>query len=66
MLDIRSMEELFSHVDKRASIRSSRVLGLKNHNSMDLVPQESQVNISGLHLGRILTLLAKAESISWK
>uniref|UniRef100_A0A4W6FUA2 FH2 domain containing 3 n=1 Tax=Lates calcarifer TaxID=8187 RepID=A0A4W6FUA2_LATCA len=33
VLDIRSMEELFSHVDKRPSLRSSRVMGLKNMNA---------------------------------
>ncbi|XP_041656579.1 FH2 domain containing 3 [Cheilinus undulatus] len=45
VLDIRSMEELFSHVDKRASIRNSRVMGLKNSDGLDLFPQEPQVTI---------------------
>ncbi|XP_023258332.1 FH2 domain-containing protein 1-like [Seriola lalandi dorsalis] len=45
VLDIRSMEELFSHVDKRASIRNSRVMGLNKFDGMDLLPQEPQVTI---------------------
>ncbi|XP_070774203.1 FH2 domain containing 3 [Enoplosus armatus] len=45
VLDIRSMEELFSHVDKRASLRHSRVIGLKNCDGMDFFPQEPQVTI---------------------
>uniref|UniRef100_A0A3B4YGJ5 FH2 domain containing 3 n=1 Tax=Seriola lalandi dorsalis TaxID=1841481 RepID=A0A3B4YGJ5_SERLL len=47
VLDIRSMEELFSHVDKRASIRNSRVMGLNKFDGMDLLPQEPQVNNLG-------------------
>lgn len=42
VLDIRSMEELFSHVDKRASLRNSRVMGLKCDGTE--IPQEPQVN----------------------
>ncbi|MEQ2179174.1 hypothetical protein GOODEAATRI_021890, partial [Goodea atripinnis] len=45
VLDIRTMEELFSHVDKRASLRSSRVLGLSKSDGMNLCAQESQVTI---------------------
>uniref|UniRef100_A0A665V5J6 FH2 domain containing 3 n=1 Tax=Echeneis naucrates TaxID=173247 RepID=A0A665V5J6_ECHNA len=45
VLDIRSMEELFSHVDKRASLRTSRVMGLNNSDGLDLFPQEPQVTI---------------------
>ena len=45
VLDIQSMEELFSHVDKRASLRRSRVLGLNNCDGLDPMPQEPQVNI---------------------
>ncbi|CAJ1063869.1 FH2 domain containing 3 isoform X1 [Xyrichtys novacula] len=45
VLDIQSMEELFSHVDKRASIRNSRVMGLKNSEGLDLFPPEPQVTI---------------------
>lgn len=45
VLDIRSMEELFSHVDKRASLRNSRVIGLKKGcDGVDLFPPEPQVN----------------------
>lgn len=49
VLDIRSMEELFSHVDKRASLRNSRVLGLNKYDGLDLFPQEPQVNHFRLH-----------------
>uniref|UniRef100_A0A8C4HS73 FH2 domain containing 3 n=1 Tax=Dicentrarchus labrax TaxID=13489 RepID=A0A8C4HS73_DICLA len=45
VLDIRSMEELFSHVDKRASLRNSRFLGVKNCDGVDLFQQEPQVTI---------------------
>ncbi|XP_034406369.1 FH2 domain containing 3, partial [Cyclopterus lumpus] len=45
MLDIPSMEELFSHVDKRASLPNSRVMGLKTFEGMDFFPQEPQVTI---------------------
>ncbi|KAF0038657.1 hypothetical protein F2P81_009141 [Scophthalmus maximus] len=46
VLDIRSMEELFSHVDKRASLRNSRVIGLKKGcDGVDLFPPEPQVTI---------------------
>lgn len=38
------MEELFSHVDKQASLRNSRVVGLKNCDGTDLFPQEPQVS----------------------
>ncbi|TMS13873.1 FH2 domain-containing protein 1 [Larimichthys crocea] len=44
VLDIQSMEELFSHIDKRASLRHSRVMGL-NCDSMEPIPQEPQVTI---------------------
>lgn len=46
VLDIRSMEELFSHVDKRTSLSNSRVVGLKKCDSLNLFP-ESQVNSNG-------------------
>nr|XP_020454204.1 FH2 domain-containing protein 1-like [Monopterus albus] len=45
VLDVRSMEELFSHVDKRASLRNPRVIGMKKCDSMDLFPQDLQVTI---------------------
>ncbi|KAM4727339.1 FH2 domain containing 3 isoform 1-T4 [Anableps anableps] len=45
VLDIRTMEELFSHVDKRASLRASRVLGLSKSDGMNLCGQESQITI---------------------
>ncbi|XP_029304279.1 FH2 domain containing 3 [Cottoperca gobio] len=45
VLDIRSMEELFSHVDKRASLRNSRIMGLNTCDSLDLFAQEPQVTI---------------------
>lgn len=48
-LDVRSMEELFSHVDKSASRRRSRVMGLMNCEGVDLFPQQDQVNIVGSH-----------------
>uniref|UniRef100_A0A3B5BBZ9 FH2 domain-containing protein 1-like n=1 Tax=Stegastes partitus TaxID=144197 RepID=A0A3B5BBZ9_9TELE len=44
VLDIRSMEELFSHVDKRASLRNSKVAP-KKCDGMDNFPQEPQVTI---------------------
>ncbi|KAG8007984.1 FH2 domain-containing protein 1 [Nibea albiflora] len=44
VLDIQSMEELFSHIDKRASLRHSRVMGL-NYDGMEPIPQEPQVTI---------------------
>uniref|UniRef100_A0A8C9ZZX3 FH2 domain containing 3 n=1 Tax=Sander lucioperca TaxID=283035 RepID=A0A8C9ZZX3_SANLU len=44
VLDIRSMEELFSHGDKQASLRNSRVMGL-TCDGMDLYSQEPQVTI---------------------
>uniref|UniRef100_A0A3P8TXK8 FH2 domain containing 3 n=1 Tax=Amphiprion percula TaxID=161767 RepID=A0A3P8TXK8_AMPPE len=43
VLDIRSMEELFSHVDKRASLRNSKVTGPKKCDGMDAFPLEPQV-----------------------
>ncbi|XP_053187077.1 FH2 domain containing 3 [Scomber japonicus] len=39
------MEELFSHDNKRASLRNSRVMGLKNGVGMDPFPLEPQVTI---------------------
>lgn len=44
VLDTRSMEELFSHVDRRSSLRSSRVQGGKNCVGMDVFPPEPQVD----------------------
>uniref|UniRef100_A0A3Q3LZY7 FH2 domain containing 3 n=1 Tax=Mastacembelus armatus TaxID=205130 RepID=A0A3Q3LZY7_9TELE len=44
VLDVRTMEELFSQVDKRASLHNSRILGLKKCDGLDLFPQEPQVN----------------------
>lgn len=44
VLDIQSMEELFSHVDRRSSLRSSRVQGVKNCVGMDVYPPEPQVD----------------------
>lgn len=55
MLDIRSMEELFSHVDKRASLNNSRVVGHKKSDSLNLFP-ESQVNRSFVALDSYLKL----------
>uniref|UniRef100_A0A7N6AS63 FH2 domain-containing protein n=1 Tax=Anabas testudineus TaxID=64144 RepID=A0A7N6AS63_ANATE len=43
VLDIRSMEELFSHVDKQASLHNSRVVGLKKSDGVNLFQQEPQV-----------------------
>lgn len=40
VLDIRSMEELFSHEDKRASLRNSKVMGASKCEGMDLIPPE--------------------------
>uniref|UniRef100_A0A673B689 FH2 domain containing 3 n=1 Tax=Sphaeramia orbicularis TaxID=375764 RepID=A0A673B689_9TELE len=45
VLDIRSMEELFSQVEKRASFRSSRASVRKNCEGIDLCLQEPQVNL---------------------
>ncbi|KAI4813947.1 hypothetical protein KUCAC02_003165 [Chaenocephalus aceratus] len=44
-LDIQSIEELFSHVDKRASLRNSKVMGLNTSDSLDLFLQEPKVTI---------------------
>lgn len=54
VLDIPSMEELFSHVDKRASLRNSRVVGLKNGDGVDLFLQEPQVGSYRFHTGLYL------------
>lgn len=43
VLDIQSMEELFSHTDKRASIRSSRLVGMRKIDGMELSAQKAQV-----------------------
>uniref|UniRef100_A0A3Q1ED89 FH2 domain containing 3 n=1 Tax=Acanthochromis polyacanthus TaxID=80966 RepID=A0A3Q1ED89_9TELE len=43
VLDIRSMEELFSHVDKRASLPNSKVIGPKKCDGIDAFPLEPQV-----------------------
>lgn len=43
VLDIQAMEELFSHTDKRASIRSSRLMGMRKTDGMELSSQEAQV-----------------------
>uniref|UniRef100_A0A3Q2ZR36 FH2 domain containing 3 n=2 Tax=Kryptolebias marmoratus TaxID=37003 RepID=A0A3Q2ZR36_KRYMA len=45
VLDIRTMEELFSHIDKRASIRGSRGVGVRKSNSVELSAQEAQATI---------------------
>lgn len=45
VLDIQTMEELFSHVDKQATLRTSRWMGVKTQDGVDLFPQEHQVNI---------------------
>uniref|UniRef100_A0A3Q4B6J0 FH2 domain-containing protein n=1 Tax=Mola mola TaxID=94237 RepID=A0A3Q4B6J0_MOLML len=45
VLDIRSMEELFSHIDKQASLHSSRIMGQKHCDGMDPFPQEPQVKL---------------------
>lgn len=44
VLDIQAMEELFSHVDKQATLRTSKRMGVKALDGMDLFPQEHQVN----------------------
>ncbi|XP_029030013.1 FH2 domain containing 3 [Betta splendens] len=44
VLDIRSMEELFSHVDKRASLSSSKVVGRKPDGVIPF-SQEPQVTV---------------------
>ncbi|XP_068186545.1 FH2 domain containing 3 [Antennarius striatus] len=45
VLDIRSMEELFSHIDRRASLRNPRVTGLKKCDGVDLFANELQITI---------------------
>ncbi|XP_054611612.1 FH2 domain-containing protein 1-like isoform X2 [Dunckerocampus dactyliophorus] len=46
VLDIRSMEELFSHVDKRSSrALQSKVTGLKKNEGIEVCPPEHQVTI---------------------
>uniref|UniRef100_A0A8C6VPZ6 FH2 domain containing 3 n=1 Tax=Nothobranchius furzeri TaxID=105023 RepID=A0A8C6VPZ6_NOTFU len=45
VLDIQAMEELFSHADKRASVRSSRGLGLRKKDGTDLCAQDPQVQM---------------------
>lgn len=42
VLDIQTMEELFSHVDKQATLRTSRRKGAKTLDGVDLFPQEDQ------------------------
>lgn len=44
VLDIQSMEELFSHVDNQATLRGSKVMGGKNCDGLELFPQEPQVS----------------------
>uniref|UniRef100_A0A3B5LUQ3 FH2 domain containing 3 n=1 Tax=Xiphophorus couchianus TaxID=32473 RepID=A0A3B5LUQ3_9TELE len=43
VLDIQTMEELFSHDDKSASLRASKVFSLSKSDGMNLCGQESQV-----------------------
>lgn len=43
VLDIRSMEELFSHIDKRASLRNPGIMGVRKSAGMELLLQEPQV-----------------------
>ncbi|XP_023198148.1 FH2 domain-containing protein 1-like [Xiphophorus maculatus] len=45
VLDIQTMEELFSHDDKSASLRASNVFSLSKSDGMNLCGQESQVTI---------------------
>lgn len=44
VLDVQAMEELFSHVDKAATLRSSRRGGVKALGGLELFPLEHQVN----------------------
>lgn len=46
VLDVRAIEELFGHTDKRASMHSSRVVGVRKRDSVDLSAQEPQVTMS--------------------
>lgn len=43
VLDIQTMEELFSHDDKSASLRASKVFSSSKSDGMNLCGQESQV-----------------------
>uniref|UniRef100_H3CX43 FH2 domain containing 3 n=1 Tax=Tetraodon nigroviridis TaxID=99883 RepID=H3CX43_TETNG len=45
VLDIQTMEELFSHVDKQATLRTSRRMGVKTLDGVDLHPQQHQLTI---------------------
>uniref|UniRef100_A0A3B5K6W2 FH2 domain containing 3 n=1 Tax=Takifugu rubripes TaxID=31033 RepID=A0A3B5K6W2_TAKRU len=45
VLDIQAMEELFSHVDKAATLRISRRGGVKALDGLELFPLEHQVTI---------------------
>uniref|UniRef100_A0A3B4H9Y4 FH2 domain-containing protein 1-like n=1 Tax=Pundamilia nyererei TaxID=303518 RepID=A0A3B4H9Y4_9CICH len=58
VLDIRSMEELFSHVDKRASLCTST--NLKKCDGTDHLPQEPQVKLLMSFSGN-LSVLAEAD-----
>uniref|UniRef100_A0A669EWV6 FH2 domain containing 3 n=1 Tax=Oreochromis niloticus TaxID=8128 RepID=A0A669EWV6_ORENI len=58
VLDIRSMEELFSHVDKRASLCTST--NLKKCDGMDHLPQEPQVKLLMSFSGN-LSVLTEAD-----
>lgn len=44
VLDIQAMEDLFSHVDKAATLRTSRRGGVKPPDGLELFPLEHQVN----------------------
>lgn len=44
VLDIQAMEELFSHVDKAATLRPSRRGGVKALDGLELFPLEHQVS----------------------
>ncbi|XP_034034186.1 FH2 domain containing 3 [Thalassophryne amazonica] len=45
VLDVQSMDELFSHIDKSSALRSSKVMGLKNFEGTTIFQQEPQVTI---------------------
>lgn len=45
VLDVQTMEELFSHVDKQATLRTSRRKAVMTLDGVDVFPQEHQVDI---------------------
>lgn len=62
VLDIQAMEELFSHVDKAATLRTSRRGGVKALDGLELFPLEHQVNSFQPYLMSSSTFLLRGSS----